>query len=256
MSATPDTILSQLTAMTNRLGKPENDYVILGEGNSSARRDDTTFHVKASGVDMRTARPDNFPAVAFEPILSFLDRHTATDDEVRDVLAGATIHSEANPPKPSVETFIHAIALSLGQANFVGHTHPVAVNAFLCSIKVEEVVRGRLFPDEIVVCGPAPLLVPYVDPGLPLARRIRDALHRFMGEHGEPPRVILMQNHGMIALGKTPQQVENITAMMAKTARILMGAHVMGGPHFLTQEAVNRIHTRPDELYRKKIIQA
>ena len=32
-------------------------------------------------------------------------------------------------------------------------------------------------------------------------------------EHGEVPKVVLLQNHGLIALGKSPSEVENITAM-------------------------------------------
>ncbi len=63
-----------------------------------------------------------------------------------------------------------------------------------------------------------------------------------------------MQNHGLIALGRTAQQVENITAMAVKTARVLLGTYVLGGPHFLTARNVDRIHTRPDELYRRKLL--
>jgi len=63
-----------------------------------------------------------------------------------------------------------------------------------------------------------------------------------------------MQNHGLIALGRTAQQVESITAMAVKAARVLLGTYILGGPHFLAAEAVARIHTRPDELYRRKLL--
>jgi ribulose-5-phosphate 4-epimerase/fuculose-1-phosphate aldolase len=66
--------------------------------------------------------------------------------------------------------------------------------------------------------------------------------------------VILMQNHGFIALGRSPEQVESATAMFVKTARILLGTYALGGPNFLTPENVNRIYTRPDEKYREKQI--
>jgi rhamnose utilization protein RhaD (predicted bifunctional aldolase and dehydrogenase) len=248
-------VLAQLIAMSNRLGDPQNDYVILGEGNSSARIDDESFYVKASGAEMRTADAAGFSAVSFQKTLSFLDRSgPASDEEIKQVLMEARLYPEQSTRRPSVETFIHAIALTLGEASFVGHTHPAAVNAILCSRQAEEAVKGRLFPDEIVVCGPAPAYVPYVDPGLPLARRVRDAIQRYLDDYGEPPRVILMQNHGLIALGKTAQQVENITAMAVKTARVLVGTYALGGPQFMTPEAVGRIHTRPDELYRRKIL--
>jgi len=55
-------------------------------------------------------------------------------------------------------------------------------------------------------------------------------------------------------LGRTAEQVENITAMAVKTARILLGTYAAGGPNFLSEHDVNRIHTRPDELYRRKLL--
>jgi rhamnose utilization protein RhaD (predicted bifunctional aldolase and dehydrogenase) len=183
-------------------------------------------------------------------VFALLDRPGLSDAEVKAGLTAAK--TEQGPGHPSVETLLHAICLSLDGVNFVGHTHPTAVNSLTCSVGFEAAFAGRLFPDEIVVCGPVPLLVPYVDPGVPLARHIQESLSRHLDQHGEPPRVILMQNHGLIALGRSSQQVENITTMMVKTARILLGTFAAGGPRFMTQADVDRIHTRPDELYRRQ----
>jgi rhamnose utilization protein RhaD (predicted bifunctional aldolase and dehydrogenase) len=174
-----------------------------------------------------------------------------TDAEVKAGLEAAKVDRTVKP-RPSVETVLHALALQLDGVNFVGHTHPTAVLAILCSQKAEEAVAGRLFPDEIVYCGPAPVYVPYTDPGIPLARKVRDSIDEYIAEYRETPKIILMQNHGLIALGGTPRQVENITAMYVKTARVILGAYALGGPHFMTVEAVDRIHTRPDELYRRQ----
>jgi rhamnose utilization protein RhaD (predicted bifunctional aldolase and dehydrogenase) len=243
-------ILKQLIALSHRLGDPAMDCVILGEGNTSARADADTFWVKGSGCELRTIDESGFVRVAFQCIFDLLDRPGISDAEVKAGLAAAKVDN--SPRHPSVETLLHASGLSLSDVNFIGHTHPTAVNALTCSVGFEAAFAGRLFPDEIVVCGPAPLLVPYIDPGVPLARHIRGLLNGYMDQYGEPPRVILMQNHGLIALGKTGQQVENITMMMVKTARILLGAFAAGGPRFMTQADVARIHTRPDELYRRQ----
>ena len=51
----PEDTLDQLVALSNRLGDPAHDYVILGEGNTSARADAGSFWVKASGAELRTA---------------------------------------------------------------------------------------------------------------------------------------------------------------------------------------------------------
>lgn len=246
-------LLSDLVTMSRSLGYPGNDYVILGEGNTSARADEQTFWVKASGGKLQGIDAGGFVRVRLDAALAVLEEKNLSDGEIKERLLAATVD---NPERrwPSVETSFHAICLSLGQASFVGHTHPVAVNAILCSRQVETAISGRLFPDEIVVCGPAPAYVPYTDPGLPLARAIRDAILRHAEDHSELPKVILMQNHGMIALGESAGEVERITAMQVKTARILAGAYALGGPDFLTPENVARIHSRPDEAYRQRIL--
>lgn len=246
-----DVILEQLTAMSRHLGDPALDYAILGEGNASARIDDETFWVKASGAEMRTIEADGFVRVRFDRVLALLEAGPLSDEEVRAGLEAAKADPSAKG-RPSVETVLHALVLQVGGTGFVGHTHPTAVNAILCSARAEEVIAGRLFPDEIVYCGPAPVYVPYTDPGIPLACAVAEAIDRHLAEYGQAPKVVLMQNHGMIALGKTAVEVENITAMVVKTSRVILGACALGGPHFLSSAAVNRIHTRPDEKYRRQ----
>ena len=243
-------VLSQLVSMSRNLGDPALDYAILGEGNSSARVDGDTFWVKASGAELRTMGPEGFVQVRFEGVLLLLDTGGLNDDQVKAGLEEARVDPDIST-RPSVETVLHALALQLPGVNFVGHTHPTVINALLCARDVEEAIAGRLFPDEIVYCGVAPVYVPYTDPGVPLARMVRDLMHRYMDAHGEVPKVVLMQNHGLIALGNTAGQVENITAMAVKAARVLLGTFALGGPRFMTAEAVARIHTRPDEQFRR-----
>ena len=244
-------ILDQLVKLSNNLGQPENDYVILGEGNTSARVDDQTFWVKASGTELRTITADGFVQVSFERALEMLNGPLLGDQEVKEALTAAKAVPEA-PGHPSVETLLHAQLLCLEGVNFVGHTHPTAINALTCSTAFPAIFQGRLFPDEIVLCGIAPLLVTYTDPGLPLARHIQSLMRDYLNQYGQSPRVILMQNHGLIVLGRTAKQVEDVTAMAVKTARVLLGASSVGGPRYLTPENVDRIHTRPDEVYRRQ----
>ena len=65
--------LDRLIAMTRHLGDPDKDYVILGEGNTSARVDEETFWVKASGSRMEQIGPDGFVLTRFAPVLALLD---------------------------------------------------------------------------------------------------------------------------------------------------------------------------------------
>ena len=245
-----NTVLDQLVAMSNTLGRPELDYVILGEGNTSARVDDDSFWVKASGTELRTITARGFVQVSFERALALVRRTGLTDADVKAGLSEAKVDPAA-PGHPSVETLLHALCLQLPGLNFIGHTHATAVNMLTCSTGFEQAYAGRLFPDEIVLCGPAPVLVPYTDPGVPLAVEVWNRVQRYLDEYGEQPKVILIQNHGLIVLGKTSQQVLDVTAMAVKTARILLGTFAAGGPRFMPQRDVARIHTRPDELYRR-----
>jgi rhamnose utilization protein RhaD (predicted bifunctional aldolase and dehydrogenase) len=245
------TALNELVSMSLTLGKPENDYVILGEGNTSAKVNDDLFFVKASGKYLSKSEKDTFVKVRLKDAQAILDSGDLTDEEIKNGLLAVCADPE-NKLRPSVETTFHAFLLSLPGINFVGHTHPTAVNSLLCSVGADEVIKGRIFPDEIVYCGIRPIYLEYVDPGLQLARTIREASTKFLKDEGCVPKVILIQNHGLIALGSTAHEVEAITAMWCKTCKVLAGTHAFGGPHYFTRENVARIYTRPDEHYRKQ----
>jgi rhamnose utilization protein RhaD (predicted bifunctional aldolase and dehydrogenase) len=246
-----NTALDQLVRMSLNLGKPENEYVILGEGNTSAKVDDATFYVKQSGSYLADATADSFVQVRFDPALAVLDEGDLTDDEIKSRLLAARVDS-FTAARPSIETVFHAFLLTLPGVRFVGHTHPTAVNSILCSKRAKEIVGGRIFPDEIVYCGIEPVYLEYIDPGPPLAKAIRKASLEFLDKQGIPPRVILMQNHGFIGLGATAQEVEAITAMWVKTCKVLAGTYIFGGPRYFTKDNIDRIYTRPDEAYRKR----
>lgn len=259
---TPD-VLSDLLRMTNRLGKPENDYVILGEGNTSARADSGTFWVTSSGSELRTVPRESFVKVDLARAVAMIDDATLTDERTRDALIASKVDGVPEP-RPSVETPVHAVLLEAPGVNFIGHTHPTWVNMLTCSRHFSDTLNhfgdttlaGRLFPDEIVLCGLAPLLVPYVDPGVPLARLVREQLTQYRATWNTVPKVVLMQNHGLMALGATAQEVENITAMAVKAARVMVGTFALGGPNFLLDADAQRIQQRLDEHYRQRVIEA
>ncbi len=241
-------VLSELVSLSRKLGEPQLDLVILGEGNTSAQADSDTFWVKASGTELATAGRDTFVRVAFQPILEALDNGDLSDQQVAEVLKKATVEGHR---KPSVETFLHALCLQLEGIRFVAHTHPTAALALLSSLKSRELLMGSLFPDQIVLLGPAPVYIPYTDPGLVLARSVRKHVERFVEQRERLPRVILMENHGVIALGSTATEALNITQMLVKTCRVLLGTLKAGGPRFLNPEQVERIDKRPDEQERR-----
>jgi rhamnose utilization protein RhaD (predicted bifunctional aldolase and dehydrogenase) len=243
--------LSPLVEMTRTLGQPHLEYVIIGEGNSSCRIDEGSFWIKASGQQMNNIGAEAFVAVRFEPILAMLDQSPGDLAAQKAVMMDARVDPAAEL-QPSVEVTFHAMLLAECGVGYIGHTHPVAINRILCSPRAQDFAQKRMFPDEIVLCGPESVFVPYVDPGLPLACAIRENVRAYLNEYGEAPKVILMANHGLIALGQTPTEVLNVTAMCVKAARVFAGAASMGGPVFLSRDDIFHIYKRPDEIYRRK----
>ena len=278
--------LSDLVAMTRALGEPALDYAIIGEGNTSMRIDDERFYVKASGHQMRNISEDGFVALRFAPMLAMLDAPPQTLSEQKSITESAVIppnslggtegglpipsDSSADaegglpiPPdssadaegglSPSIEVSFHAMLLTDCDVKFIGHSHPSAINQLMCSEQAADFAMKRRFPDEVVLCGPRSVLTPYADPGLPLAMLMRERVQAYMEELGEAPKVILLENHGMIALGDTPSEILHITAMAVKAARIHLGALLTGAPTYLPEDEIWHLYRRPDEIFRRKL---
>lgn len=249
----PRDTLVELVAMSRRLGVPELGYAILAEGNTSARAARDTLWIKASGTSLHGIKAAGFVEVLRDPVLAALDGPDLDDDAVRARLEQS--RKDPRAAKPSVETFLHAWLLRLPDVRFVAHTHPTPLLGLLCTPRAEEFAGRRLFPDEIVCCGPATCWIPYVDPGLPLGRELRDRVQAHVEAHGEAPKILWLQNHGLFALGATPQAVEAATHMAVKAAQVWLHALSTGQePTTLTQEQVQRIHQRPDEHHRQRLL--
>jgi len=250
-TALPDE-LQGLLHLSHELGLESRGMAMLGEGNTSTRRDAETFWVKASGTNLAALKVNQVVACRFADVLAMMEREKMTDVEVNEALLACRVDPEAL--KPSVEALFHGYLLSLPDVNYVGHVHAIAVNQILCSPRAREFARKRIFPDEIVCCGAESVYVPYTDPGLVLAQAIREQTRRYIEKRGTYPRLILLGNHGIIAPGKSPQAVLAALLMAEKTAQIWAGAAALDGPVFLTEEQVERIAQRPDEHYRQRAL--
>jgi rhamnose utilization protein RhaD (predicted bifunctional aldolase and dehydrogenase) len=242
-----------LLQLSHDLGREDRKLAILGEGNTSARVSDQTFLVKASGSNLGGLTAAGLTECRFDGLLPLLDAKKMSDAEIDEALLASRVDAKAK--KPSVEGIFHAYLLTLPGVNFVGHTHPVAVNQLLCSKFARTFAQRRTFPDEIVCCGVESVFVPYTDPGLKLAQAMRAAVVAYIKRLARPPRVILLENHGFIGLGATPEAVLAATLMGAKAAEIFSGAAALAGrPKFLSAAQVARIAGRPDEHYRQKAL--
>ena len=232
------------------LGEDSRKLAILGEGNVSGTVSQTEFLVKASGACLGAMSASDLTLCNAEAILGLLDRKGISDGEVEATL----LESRVRPGdrRPSVEAAFHAWLRTLENVSYVGHCHPAAVNQVLCSPRARDFAERRLFPDEVVCCGAASVFVPYTDPGIPLAREIRERTLHFIKQHSYLPRIILLQNHGIISVGATVEAVLSSILMATKAAEIFVGAASLGGPNFMAQKDVDRITNRADEHYRQQ----
>lgn len=251
MPKSKNDILNDLVDLSRSIGQPEKDLVILGDGNTSAYISEDSFWVKASGSQLNGIDQNGFTEVDTAKALAVLNRLSMSDAELKAAFADARV--EPTSKHPSIETVFHALAISKCDARYVAHTHPIAINAILCSTNARQALSGHLFSESALYIGPEGVIIDYADPGIPIAKSLVDQIDSYQQHWGQNPRIFYLLNHGMVALGQTPKEVENITAMAVKAARILAGTTQFGGPNFISREDVKRITTRPDEEFRRKL---
>lgn len=245
---------ASLLRLSLDLGREDRGLAILGEGNTSCRLDADTFLIKASGSSLSNLREEQIVACKFSVLLPLLKAENVSDAEMEKALLASRV--DGNAPKPSIEALFHAYLLTLPDIEVIGHTHPVTTNSILCAGDdlSRRFASERRFPDEIVCCGAKSALVPYADPGAPLSRAIAEETDKFVSAENRPPRLILLQNHGIIALGASPGAVLATTLMAEKAARIFAGAISLGQCTTLSPTNIARIDSRPDEHYRQRML--
>lgn len=243
--------LADLVALARSLSLPDRDLCILAEGNVSGRADGDSFWIKGSGQQMAEIESGGFSRVSLAAVLEAMDRSYGADQEIRDALNAANLEG----PNPSTETFMHAVLLNQPGIDCVAHVHPTPLLSLLCLPGAEGRALRRLFPDEIVCCGPASCYVPYMAPGLALAHEVAARRSAFQQLFGVEPKTYWLQNHGLIAVGATTREVEAACLMSVKAARVLLGALQTGiEPTWLSEREVDQIYNWPDEHARQRAL--
>ena len=231
--------LQELTRLTRALGRDDLRLAIVGEGNTSVALDDGTFWIKASGYGLADIDADGFCRVRSDAALRLLDDPRLTDATAPEALRQTLV--DPRRPRPSIETFLHALCLAEPGVRFVAHTHPDALLRILCSRSGTAPFLRHFYPFAVLTCGRHVARVGYHHPGLALARAVRRELQRFRRAHGAPPRLILMANHGIVALADNPRAAFEITIMADKWARLLEGVRLWGGSSPLPASALRHL---------------
>ena len=244
----PELVTQELIDLTVSLGRPERDLVILAEGNTSQRLPDGRLVVKASGATMAAATADDFVTVEVEPFLDLLTRPEATQADVTAALDAGVVDGRRR--RGSIEALVHIAVQAVAPVEFVGHTHPTAILGLMASVHAAQAYQSWVYSDEAVVIG-RPLYVPYASPGVELGRVFYAALKRHHDEVGELPQLVLLGNHGIVAIAPTAAGVDGISAMAVKGAQVRAIAYSIGGVVPIPSSSVAAFFAREDISERR-----
>jgi len=195
---------------------PKNNLVAWTSGNVSGRDPETGLVViKPSGIRYEDLTPENMVVVDLE---------------------GKVVEGEH---KPSSDTFAHVyVYRHRPDVNGVVHTHSTFATAWAAV--------GRPIPAVLTaICdefgGPVPVGAYAKIGGDEIGREIIRSI-------GDSP-AILMKNHGVFTIGKTPEAAVKAAVMVEDVARTVFYALQLGQPDEIPAEEVARAHRRYLEDY-------
>jgi len=153
----------------------------------------------------------------------------------------------------SIETDFHKIIYNIcPEINYIAHSHPINTLKILCGNKslLLDFANKRLYPEQVIFNGIKSSLTYYTKPGKPLAEFIRVTLNYFFEENNFFPKLMLLENHGIIALGKTVQECVAITETCEKAAEVFLGAVATGKIRYLSEASIQELLEDENEKYR------
>jgi rhamnose utilization protein RhaD (predicted bifunctional aldolase and dehydrogenase) len=218
-----------LLSLSARLGRDPLKTQAAG-GNTSLKRGGIMW-IKASGTWLADAETrDIMVPVELRPLLDALE---AEDSRVET--AAAFVQAGHNPSglRPSVETAVHAVI----PFPVVVHIHCVNTIALAVREDAEALIAERLkaVPDV------APLFIPYIRPGVPLARTIAARL-------SPETNVIILGNHGLVVAAETVADAETLLERVAAAFAALRREAPAPGLTWLREAAASTPYRLPADL--------
>jgi len=228
-------INNELLELAHWAGNHPSRLILGSEGAVAATLPGCLFAVSAARSKL--AQLESASLVEFD--LAKARALIALEEATPEQIAAAQTNPAA--PLPCADALAFADLFAFDGIHFALHTQPIPINQVICSPRARQFSDRRNLPEEILACGQASVLVPFMPPGLPLAKEIRRKIALWRDRYKTTPRLILIQNHGMIAMGETAEEVKTLTEMAVKYAEIFVGAAMMGGPEFMKPNYVTQI---------------
>jgi rhamnose utilization protein RhaD (predicted bifunctional aldolase and dehydrogenase) len=200
--------LEQLVELSREYGSDPR-WVLAGGGNTSYK-DDSTLSIKASGFPLGSIGPEGFARMRRAELAKTWEASYPQDPAEREAATLADLmaaREEGEEKRPSVETLMH----DLFPYPYVIHTHPSLVNGLTCAQDGEAAAR-RLFGERL-------LWVPAIEPGYILALEMRRLATRYAEAQGEFPRLVMLQNHGLVVTGESAEEIRALHRDVERTIR-------------------------------------
>lgn len=223
-----------------QLGTHTWQLTIGTEGSCAVKVDDATFLVTRRGASLASLTEADLVTIKIAEAQALLEKEALPEDGLAACLG------QEDAPEPSSDTLIYAHLFGLEGISFIGHVQPVEVNQIISSPRARQFADRRTIAEEVIACGGSSILVPYYDAGLALARETVKKVMLWRDRNKKTPRLVLLQNHGMMALGADVASVLSVAERTVKSARVFVGSAMMGGPVFLSPNHVAHLETLSD----------
>jgi rhamnose utilization protein RhaD (predicted bifunctional aldolase and dehydrogenase) len=177
------------------------ELVLGGGGNTSVKFEDHLL-VKTSGTALAAIRPEDFVDLDRAGLQALLHTDLSNLRHEREAAFKEAVLAARRDPgreqRPSVESVLHHLL----PGRFVVHLHATLVNQFSCCQNGRPLIEEQLGTDVI--------WVDLVDPGFVLAKTLQRELGAFTRRTGKDrPRAVIMQNHGLVTSGDSPEQIRS-----------------------------------------------
>ncbi len=198
---------------------PKNNLVTWTSGNISAR-DGEAMVIKPSGLLFEELTPENM---------------VVTDLDAKPLEGGL---------KPSSDTATHAyIYRHMPQVGGIVHTHSPYATAWAANAREIPCVLTAM-ADEFggpIPCGGFALIG---------GEEIGQEVVRVLTGHRSP--AIILQNHGVFAIGKTPRDAVKAAVMCEDAARTVFLAFQLGDVKPISQADIDKLHHRYTNVYGQR----
>jgi ribulose-5-phosphate 4-epimerase/fuculose-1-phosphate aldolase len=232
-----DTLINDTLTLGQALGTHPARLILAEEGSMAARLTDTRIAVTRRGAHLAALTAADL--VHFD--LQRLNDVIAMEPVLPEDIAGAQLHADPGAePHEDITLFAYLLGLDPGLKVAV-HIHPAIVDQIIASPRARQFADRRTVHNEVLALGPASLLVNFADPGIALTREIQKKMILWRDRNKSVPRVILVQNHGVILLGASGLALLRSIEALLKYAELFAGASLLGGPVFLTPQAITQI---------------